>query len=94
MQKAIHSLGAIDQLRTSTNPNSTLLSLMRRFRNQLATDPRDKIYGLLGLAIDRDIYPRPDYAKSYERLYKEVAHAIASQTKPCIGGLLAEAGQQ
>jgi hypothetical protein len=51
--------------------NSTLMDVLSRFRNTYSTDPRDKIYGLLGLATDgQEIIP--DYNKSVQDVYLEV----------------------
>jgi hypothetical protein len=51
--------------------NSTLMDVLSRFRNTYSTDPRDKIYGLLGLATDgQEIIP--DYNKSVQDVYVEV----------------------
>jgi hypothetical protein len=48
-----------------------------------ATDPRDKIYGLLGLAADRDELKElgvlPDYTQSCQDVYISVAAAILRQ---------------
>ncbi|KAN0099553.1 HET domain containing protein [Hyaloscypha variabilis] len=48
-----------------------------------ATDPRDKIYGLLGLAADRDQLKEfgvlPDYTRSCQDVYTSVAAALLRQ---------------
>ncbi|KAJ9644536.1 hypothetical protein H2201_000310 [Coniosporium apollinis] len=42
-----------------------------------ATDPRDRIYGLLGIAEDAEaLHITPDYTKSTEAVYTEVAWAL------------------
>jgi hypothetical protein len=46
--------------------------------NSEATDPRDKIYGLLSLAGDIDKLPRPDYSKSVEEIFTEFARVLYS----------------
>jgi hypothetical protein len=43
-----------------------LLRVTARFK---ATDPRDKLYALLGLAVDGDIL-KPDYTTSYEQMLR------------------------
>jgi hypothetical protein len=60
----------------------------------LATDPRDKIYGLLGLASDYNQYPPPDYIKPVEQVYIEFAEAVATKISGSapMGQLLSEAG--
>ena len=58
------------------NLNSTLIDVLARFRGTYSTDPRDKIYGLLGLATDLKVLNiEPDYNKSVARVYMEVAVA-------------------
>ena len=48
--------------------NSTLLDVLSRFRKTYSTDPRDKIYGLLGLASD-DHGIVPNYRESVREVY-------------------------
>lgn len=54
-----------------------------RLHHLEATDPRDKIYGILGLAADRDELKefgiQPDYTKSCRDLYTSVAALILRQ---------------
>lgn len=65
----------------SINPiNSTLLDVLSRFRAADSTDPRDKIYGLLGLATD-DHGIIPDYRKSVQDVYIDVARSQLNATQ-------------
>lgn len=59
-------------------------------KNSEATDPRDKIYGLLSLAGDIDKLPRPDYSKSVEEIYTEFARVLYSTGR----GIFALAGSE
>ncbi|KAF8851857.1 hypothetical protein BDZ45DRAFT_678826 [Acephala macrosclerotiorum] len=52
--------------------NSTLVDVLSRFRQTYSTDPRDKIYGLLGLAIDNHGIV-PDYHKPVSEVYAHIA---------------------
>lgn len=56
---------------------STLLDLQHILGglvdNMECTDPRDRIYGTLGLAIDSESFDRPDYTISVSTLYIKVA---------------------
>ncbi len=69
--------------------NRSLLDLLVTFhvnvspRTQLrCTDPRDKIYGLLGIALDAEqLNIVPDYSKSVEKVYTEAAAKILSLGK-------------
>lgn len=62
--------------------NSTLVDVLSRFRGTYSTDPRDKIYGLLGLATDLEVLNiRPDYDKSVARVYMEVVVAHMNATR-------------
>ena len=58
----------------------SLLDVLARFRGASSTDPRDKIYGLLGLAADQfDI--KPDYSKVLSTVYAEVVLAAIDRGK-------------
>lgn len=75
-----------------------LLPLMTLNRFSLATDPRDKIYGFLGMAADgKELVPRPDYSISAHELFIDLTKAmvkkygsldvICSSQPPLKGGL-------
>ena len=56
-----------------------LLRLLRVLHLSRTTDPRDKIYCLLGLADDIGTAPTPDYSQSVEEVYRTFAvHFIKS----------------
>lgn len=61
----------------------TLLEALFQSRNSLASDPRDKIYALIGLASDGDlVVPLPSYSQLWEESYKDAAeYIIAGQGK-------------
>lgn len=73
--------------------DNTLFNLHLRFRAYRSTDPRDKIYALLGLpGVDKDMkLPRPDYTKSVREVYCEFFEAMikgsASLDVLCLLGL-------
>jgi hypothetical protein len=51
-----------------------LLPLLKIYRDRGATDPRDKIYALLGIAGDLSIYDIwPDYNVPFQEVYKATA---------------------
>jgi hypothetical protein len=64
-------------------PLAAIQPLTITIRNLEASDPRDKIYGLLGLAADRDQLKefgvQPDYSKSCQEVYISVTSAILKQ---------------
>ena len=63
---------------TVSGQNLTLLELMHNSRSNWSTDPRDKIYGLLGIAAEDQAYHLdPDYERSVEDVYKEIALSFA-----------------
>lgn len=68
-----------DILRSVDPVNSTLLDVLSRFCATDSTDPRDKIYGLLGLATD-DHGIIPDYRKSVQDVYIDVARSQLNAT--------------
>jgi len=65
-------------LKYSDDPPS-LLQALSTFKWFQATDPRDKIYALLG--ISKSIGLRPDYKSSVEICYRETAKAILSSAE-------------
>ncbi|KAJ4371627.1 hypothetical protein N0V83_004847 [Neocucurbitaria cava] len=58
---------------------SSLLYLLCVFSESKASDPKDKIYGLLGLATDK-VRIEPDYNKSVEDVYIETAKRIITSS--------------
>lgn len=66
-------------------PGVKALRILNATRNTKASDPRDKIYGILGFfgAPETDpenIFPTPDYKKTAAELYADVSRAIISNT--------------
>ncbi|KXH47991.1 hypothetical protein CNYM01_02579 [Colletotrichum nymphaeae SA-01] len=60
---------------------SSLLEVMRACRNKGATDPRDKVFGTLGLlseSLRNDI--RVDYGMTVKSIYTNIVNLIASTT--------------
>ncbi|KAI9773690.1 MAG: hypothetical protein M1840_006964 [Geoglossum simile] len=58
--------------------STSFLQLLVDFRHHKCTDPRDKVYALLGLpSVNKSIpFPMPDYRKSVSTVYCETARAI------------------
>jgi Heterokaryon incompatibility protein (HET) len=64
------------KIRRAAEP-SPLIYLMRSLRHFQATDPRDKVFALLGIASDtKTLGLRPDYRKSCEEVYTDLARAL------------------
>ncbi|CAI6097411.1 unnamed protein product [Clonostachys chloroleuca] len=55
-----------------------LLELLGLFRRSLATDPHDKVYGLLGLAASHEV--EIDYKIPYSQVYLDVAKSIMKES--------------
>jgi Heterokaryon incompatibility protein (HET) len=76
--------GARRKFHEDCGSHDALILLLRRaystsssLRNLLATDPRDRIFGMLGLASDTDqLGIRPDYFKSYKAVYTDAARTL------------------
>ena len=51
--------------------NLGMVQLAKRYRTWSASDPRDKLFALLGLASPGNIQIRPDYTRSVESVYQE-----------------------
>jgi hypothetical protein len=56
-----------------------LLDLLQRCRRFHATDPRDRIYALLGLCADAAGAPRPDYAMTTAEVYLQYARYFVAR---------------
>lgn len=74
-----------------TNPGNSLLDLLRRLYVDdkdvvfKATNPRDRVYGLLGLAVDaRELGIKPNYSDSLGSIDAAVAAAYANATRAII----------
>lgn len=66
-------------------PGVKALRLLNATRNTQASDPRDKIYGILGFfgpagTDPENIFPLPDYKKTAAELYADVSRAIIIKT--------------
>ncbi|KAL5092152.1 hypothetical protein Trisim1_002042 [Trichoderma cf. simile WF8] len=69
-----------DVLRLTAKVQSLhLFQLLKGCCNFEASDPRDHLYGLLGLATDANMAPKPDYEKSTEQIYRQFAEYFVSQ---------------
>ncbi|KAI8713802.1 HET domain-containing protein [Fusarium sp. LHS14.1] len=67
---------------SETNPSMGLLETMNKFRSWLATDPRDKVYGLLGLATDDADGISVNYSMPVNQVYENVAlHSLKDSYK-------------
>ncbi|KAH7143537.1 heterokaryon incompatibility protein-domain-containing protein [Dactylonectria macrodidyma] len=68
-----------------STPGTKALAILNATRNTRATDPRDKIYGILGFFGDpetdpENIFPLPDYTKTAAELYADVSRSIIKNT--------------
>ncbi|KAH6711009.1 heterokaryon incompatibility protein-domain-containing protein [Leptodontidium sp. MPI-SDFR-AT-0119] len=68
------------KLEPSSSFRVPLNQIIRKMRPSKATDPRDKIFGFLGLAAEaeggEDPRLRPDYSKSLERTYRDASRFL------------------
>ncbi|KAI0128025.1 heterokaryon incompatibility protein-domain-containing protein [Xylariales sp. AK1849] len=72
VQTIQHQRGIMSEVRNGGK--SSLLDVLARFKYALATDPRDKIYGLLGLATDPHVVI--SYEKTAQQVYTDVTASI------------------
>ncbi|MCJ1450478.1 hypothetical protein MMC28_000809 [Mycoblastus sanguinarius] len=70
--QGIRLMKQVEPLRTQSTPTS-FLTLLETCRSCHSTDPRDKIYALLGLIPDAHEAPQPDYSQSVENVYHQFA---------------------
>jgi hypothetical protein len=66
---------------SANKPTEELLTLLHRFRSWEATNPRDKVYALLGLGADSNDSGelQPDYNLPVAQLYQNVAEYMLSR---------------
>jgi hypothetical protein len=81
VQSINHQRQLVDGVRSGKG-ESSMLDVLARFKSSSATDPRDKIYGLLSLATDsvRDKI-KPDYDKEPGAVYTEVTATIINESR-------------
>ncbi|KDN71775.1 putative heterokaryon incompatibility protein [Colletotrichum sublineola] len=67
---------------TSDLSESSLLEVLDAFRDLNATNPRDKVYGLLGLVNNEALacFPGVDYKKSVAEVYADVVRASVASS--------------
>ncbi|MCJ1320933.1 hypothetical protein MMC15_006274 [Xylographa vitiligo] len=68
-------------LEIGTRDKSTLHMALRLFYNRQSTDPRDKVYALLGLMKPSERLVLPDYDLSPSQVYEETASKIMDFSK-------------
>ncbi|CAK7205144.1 hypothetical protein SEUCBS139899_007909 [Sporothrix eucalyptigena] len=68
---------------TPLRADPSLINVLARFKWTLATDPRDKVYGLLGLVSEAPVLPPVDYTLPTARVYADAALAII-ETSGCL----------
>jgi hypothetical protein len=66
---------------SDTGPLPSLYSLLYNFSNHLATDPKDKVYGIYPILkqLGGDL-PDPDYSKTVSEVYEEFCVTAVLQT--------------
>ncbi|KAF2011925.1 HET-domain-containing protein, partial [Aaosphaeria arxii CBS 175.79] len=67
-------------LRLKYEHNQTLLFLLKAYRSSKCKDPRDKIYGFVGLASDCHRFPI-DYSKTTYEVWKDTVTFISRQPR-------------
>ena len=79
--KAVHLAEFRDRFSSKMEP-ICLLDAMRWSYQTMATDPRDKIFGLLGLCHDSDTFvPIPNYKQPLEDIITDVSKRMMSLTR-------------
>ncbi|CZR68730.1 uncharacterized protein PAC_18629 [Phialocephala subalpina] len=75
---SINTGGPINMLKFRRAPHAApLIHIMRTFRFFSSTDPRDKVFALLGISRDSEILGlRADYNKTCEQVYTDAARRL------------------
>ena len=90
--RSMETLGVIAEIQHAEQ-RMPLWELLSRLRLTKATDPKDKIYGLCGIASDSQSLPLPDYNKPVETVYRDYTMSLISMSGPlALSFLLPEAG--
>lgn len=80
VKTTVVALHNVRQDLSPTTPMSNLETLLKRTMTFLATDPRDKVFALLGLAHEDDrLAIVPDYSKSIKEVFAELAVYLISR---------------
>jgi Heterokaryon incompatibility protein (HET) len=70
---------------------STLITYIRKTHRYKATDPKDRIYALLGLLDPSDMSLLPDYSRPYDAICTDLLQTYIGRTNRlepiCLGGL-------
>lgn len=67
---------------TADENSAKFMEVLRRVRYLNASDPRDSIFGVLGLSKNfKSLLPTSDYSKSPTEVFTEVAKALLNETK-------------
>jgi hypothetical protein len=76
-------LQLLRKMHRSSSSGCTLLALMQMTSGSLSSDPRDKVYGLLGLASDgHEFRLAIDYSKNLLEMYQSLWHSLVSVNSP------------
>jgi hypothetical protein len=91
----MHDVGGIREMRENIQNKQLdmLILYLQRTRDREATDPRDKIFGLLGLIHDlpNPMYLVPGYKKSIAHVYTDLAMRIIRDERSLVHILSHEA---
>jgi hypothetical protein len=78
---------------TDDNLSAAIYRALRRVRHLKASDPRDKIFGILGLcSAFGSLLPKPDYSMTESDVFCEVARALILHSQSL--QILAEANEE
>lgn len=84
----VSTVAYVEERRRGVKFQNSLYTVLVQSRTSNATDPRDKLYGILGLADERDDPGlQPDYTLSVEEVYTRLAKTIITRTQSldCLG---------
>jgi Heterokaryon incompatibility protein (HET) len=80
MHESLHAFWLLDLVdRVGRSQPNPLLKLLYYTRNSKATDPRDHVFSLLGVATDSDDFPPPDYEKAIDQIYHQTSCSLVRQ---------------
>ncbi|GIZ41578.1 hypothetical protein CKM354_000487700 [Cercospora kikuchii] len=78
-RSSIHVGNSMKHMMNKPDPDLSITSLLSTYRGYEATDPRDKVFALLGIASSSEGLV-PDYTKSCEAVYRDVAATLLQRS--------------
>ncbi|KAK4446088.1 heterokaryon incompatibility protein-domain-containing protein [Podospora aff. communis PSN243] len=84
LRRFADQIGAVEMVRNNPDTQRRFQDALLEFRYRIASDPRDKVYALLGLLDHRSrqqLSIRPDYSSHWHQVYQQAVLQLITTTK-------------